>query len=127
MTDKRRLTREERIELGFLEGVRSRMPDDYQVLSALGELYTRAGRFRDGLEVDERLTTLAPSDAVVWYNLACSQALLEQRDAALGSLRQAIDLGYDDLELLRTDRDLDNLRGRAAFTRMLEELENRSG
>ena len=55
---KKRVTRAQRVELGFLEAVRRRCPGNPFVLKPLGDLYTRVGRVDDGLSVDLELTTM---------------------------------------------------------------------
>ena len=60
--------------------------------------------------MDERLVCLLPEDPVARYNLACSYALLSENKDAVRQLCKAVELGYDDLEHLRHDPDLDNIR-----------------
>ena len=111
-------TAEERnVELQFLEGVRVRCPRHVGALKALGDLYTRAGRIDEGLDVDERLVRLCPRDDMVWYNLGCSYALVGQGDRAFHALGRAVDLGYRDAEWMREDQDLASLRDGPAFCR----------
>src|SRR5262245_980705 len=45
------------------------------------------------------------------YNIACGYARLDQKDAAFEWLTKAIDAGFDDAHTIRSDDDLDNLRG----------------
>ena len=49
-----------------------------------------------GLEVD-------PDNAVAWYNLACARARLGREAAAMEALQSALELGFDNDELLATD------------------------
>lgn len=116
---KKTIQRSERVELEFLEGVRRRVPGHEPLLQALGHLYTKVGRLQDGLEVDRELTQLAPQEASNWYNLACSHALLEDREAALAALARAVALGFNHVELMAKDDDLASLRGDAAFEAIL--------
>jgi Flp pilus assembly protein TadD len=85
-------------------------PDDTDALRYLAHAYTVVGRPSDGLAADRRLVDLLPRDPRVRYNLACSCALAGQSDEALDVLAKAIELGFDDLTLLRKDTDLDPLR-----------------
>lgn len=110
------------VELGFFEGVAARLPKDEEVLKALGDLYTRVGRYEDGLATDLSLAKLCSGDSMVWYNLACSQALLGMRAPAMKSLRRAIGLGYDDAEWMRSDDDLRSLRDERGFKTLLKKL-----
>jgi len=102
---------QETFEIRFFEDMLVRLGEREEVLAALGELYTRTGRYRDGLAVDRRLVTLRPRDSTAFYNLACSYALLKENTRAFAALKRAIELGYRDLEHMSSDPDLENLRG----------------
>jgi tetratricopeptide (TPR) repeat protein len=111
---KRKLTREEQLaldtEIGFMEGVIKRDPGFIEALKALGDDYTRRGKFVAGLRVDEQLSQLRPEDPVVQYNLACSYSLTGNFNQAMAALEKAIDLGYREFEFLGRDPDLADLR-----------------
>lgn len=110
------------IELGFFEALSARMPGDDAVLKALGDLYARVGRYEDGLAVDRRLVELHSRDATVWYNLACSLALLNKRAPAMRALRRAVMLGYKDAEWMSRDADLKSIREERGFKTLLRRL-----
>ena len=112
----------ELVELDFLEAVAARLPNDDGVLKALGDLYTRVGRYEKGLDVDRRLARICPKDPQVWYNLGCSLALLNKRDAALQSLKKAVRLGYNDHEWMSRDADLRSLREDQGFKSLIKQL-----
>lgn len=101
----------------------SRHPDNIEVLCELGHVYTRLGRYREGLDVDRRLVEFAPEDPTVRYNLACSEALVGDHDAALDTLETALELGYKDFDFLRGDSDLASLRGEPRFHELIASYE----
>jgi len=111
-------------EIDFFAAVLDRHPEYVDVLRVLGNNLTLKGRYADGLHIDKRLIQLRPSDPLVHYNLACSFALLKRTDAALKTLRRAIELGYRDFRYMREDRDLDGVRHDPRFRQMLREFEN---
>jgi tetratricopeptide (TPR) repeat protein len=110
------------VEMDFLEKVLARLPRDVDVLEVLGDLYTRVGRYEDGLAVDKTLVGLEPDDMTIWYNLACSLALCNKRDSALKALAKAIELGYSDHEWMSRDRDLDSIREDREFKSLLKKI-----
>ena len=118
--------RVDRIGEEFLASIYSaetrRRPDNVAALAELGHVYTRLGRYRDGLEVDVKLVAFAPDDPTVRYNLACSQALVGDVEDALTSLETAVELGYDDGSFMGEDNDLAPLREHPRFTALLERL-----
>ena len=112
-------------EIAFYEDILKDAPHFVEALSAIGDLYTKAGEWQKGLEVDIKLSHMRPEDAIVFYNLACSYALLNQTRTALAVLTKAIDFGYDDFEHLKGDADLDNLFKDEHFQRYIKQLEKK--
>jgi tetratricopeptide (TPR) repeat protein len=46
---------------------------------------------------------------VASYNIACAYALQGKKEEAVGALRRAVDEGYDNWDLIRTDPELENI------------------
>ncbi len=113
-------------EIEFFEAVYQRCPGYTEVVGLLGGLYTKAGRIADGLKMDRRLVRLEPANPTAHYNLACSLALCKKRPAALRSLRKAISLGYDDLDWMQQDPDLEMLKNDPEFQKLLGKLKPQS-
>ncbi len=111
-------------EIEFCERLLKKRPHFIQALSLLGDLYTRKGLYLQGLKVDEMLYLLKPRDLVVLYNLACSYSLLNEKDKALRSIKQAIHCGYDDFHHIENDTDLDNLRSDSRFRKYFSRIKN---
>lgn len=110
------------VELRFLEKVAARLPEDPDVLQALADLYTKTGRFDEGLAMDIQLSQQLPNDDLVWYNLGCSYALTNHPDEAFEALSKAIELGYDDYDWMKTDSDLNGLHRDPRFESLLSWL-----
>lgn len=106
-------------EIEFFEGIVRRQADYWEVLSILGNHYTAAKRYKDGLAVDEILATLRPNDAVVYYNLACSYSLVGSVPMALDALEKALSLGYRDFLHMMRDKDLAETRKDRRFKNLL--------
>jgi tetratricopeptide (TPR) repeat protein len=123
---RKKLTRQEErdldVEIVFMEGVVRRDPSYVEALQILGDDYTKRGRYRDGLKVDERLAELRPHDSLVLYNLACSYSLTDHVDAALRALERALSLGYRDFKWLAEDPDLQNVRRHPHYQRIRAKL-----
>ncbi|MFA5654919.1 MAG: hypothetical protein WDA72_12500, partial [Desulfomonilia bacterium] len=58
--------------------------------------------------------------AEVPYNIACLYARHGKPDEAVLWLRQAIDKGLDDMDLIRKDPDLENIRETAFYRELVE-------
>ena len=102
-------------EVAFYEKVLHFSPDFVEALIVLAELYTREGRFADGLLLDRRLAALRPDDLVIQYNLACSLSLTGDVAGAFQVIKQAVAAGYGDFAHLEKDTDLAGLRNDPAF------------
>lgn len=113
------------IEIEFIAGVVRRAPDYVEALQVLGDDYTRRGRFADGLDVDEQLVRLRPSDPLTHYNLACSYALTIRFNDAVNSLERALALGYNDFKWISRDPDLRRLRRHPLFKKIREQIKAR--
>ena len=120
MSDRRKKHDVLEFEIRFYEGIIKRSPHYIEALIPLAEAYTRKGLYRKGLEIDKRLAGLCADDPVVFYNLACSRALVGHKNEALAALKRAIDLGYDDFDHLRKDPDLKSLQQESAFKKLLK-------
>ncbi|MEI6146484.1 MAG: hypothetical protein WCP66_08725 [Methylococcales bacterium] len=60
-------------------------------------------------------------DPIIFYNLASYYSATNKADLALDPLNKALDLGFKDCDILRTDSDLNNLRKMSEFKRALEQ------
>ena len=105
----------------FFEDLIRDDPEFIDALLPLAEAYTRKGRFEKGLRIDEKLSRLRPRDETVFYNLSCSYALLNREEQALSALREALKLGYDDLDWIEKDQDLASLRRSDGYRKLLRE------
>lgn len=114
-----------RFQASILEEALGSRPDDIEILRFLAHAYSVLGRREEGLKVDLRLVELLPRDPRARYNLACSYALAGRNPEASQALRQAVVLGFEDLDLLRRDPDLDALREDPAYREACEQIEKR--
>ena len=112
----------------FFEGVLENYPNYIECLMYLGNAYTAMGKYEEGLQIDLRLKKLRPCDPFVRYNLACSYSLLGKIKLSLTALGKSIELGYDDVQYIEDDADLDRLRdeeGYKILVNKLKEIEER--
>lgn len=94
--------------------------ENFDVLSELGNIYTRTGRYWEGLEIDRKLARLKPDNPVVHYNLACSLSLLGEIDGALEELEASFNLGYREYNHIISDPDLENVKKDERFAGLVE-------
>jgi tetratricopeptide (TPR) repeat protein len=112
-------------EIQFYEGLLKKNSNFEQALMLLGDLYTKTGRYQEGLAIDQRLLRLRPDDPYVIYNLACSYSLLNRMEEARKMIKLAIDSGYEDLAYLERDPDLSCLLQDQQFQAYLAQQKRR--
>ncbi|MFM7243315.1 MAG: TPR end-of-group domain-containing protein [Planctomycetaceae bacterium] len=108
-------------DIDFFEKVLARTPDSVEVLRVLAELVSRKGMVGRAVDLDRRLVGLLPEDFLARYNLACSLAREGRADEAIDALSRAILLGYDDLDHMESDPDLESIRRHPDFLALLGE------
>ena len=109
-------------EIAFLEGVLDAWPENAEALKAIAEDYTSRAFYSKGLLTDLKLAKLLPDDPTVHYNLACSHALVGNRQAAFDALETAISLGYDDDSHMCADPDLQSIRSDPRFQELVARI-----
>jgi tetratricopeptide (TPR) repeat protein len=114
-------------EIRFYERLLKTKKDFVDVMIPLADAYTQRGFYEKGLRMDLRLARLCMKDSTVFYNLACSYALVGDRDKSLRSLRQAVKLGYLDWPHMAEDPDLSSIRNDHRFTTLIQKLKKESG
>lgn len=112
-------------ELDFFGRILDRHPEYFEALRVHASNLAQKKRYGDSLLVERRIIQMRPSDALAHYNLACSYALLEQPELAIGTLRKALELGYRDFRFIHQDHDLDAIRKDPRFRKMIREFERR--
>jgi tetratricopeptide (TPR) repeat protein len=120
-TSTRRLREQSQIdfELEFLGRILEREPLFVDALRVHADNLAARGQYGRALQIDRRLVRLVPEDPVVWYNLACSFAVLGMIEPAFSALQKALELGYRRALRLRRDPDLKSLRRAPRFARLL--------
>ena len=109
--------------LAVLREETARHPGNFEALCELASLLTRIQRYEEGLAIDLRLAAIQPGSPIVFYNLSCTYSLLGRLDEAFRALRRAIELGFDDRELLSQDEDLAAVRRDRRFREILTLLQ----
>ncbi len=110
-------------EIDFLERVLERDPCFVDALRVQGNNLASRGEYARTLLLDRRLVHLVPGDAIAWYNLSCTYAVLGMTDPAFSALQRVLELGYRFVARLRQDPDLKTLRRDPRFLRLLRRFE----
>jgi tetratricopeptide (TPR) repeat protein len=112
-------------EIEFTEKLIQDNPDYIDGLTLLGELLTKDKQYQKALEIDSKLKILKPDDPIVFYNLACDYSLLNKKSLSLKALEESLKLGYNDIDYILNDPDLENLRLSKRFPQLLDRFKKR--
>ena len=121
---------------GISEGIREIQVQNYlrkqeqkkqreEELNAGLKLY-KVGKYEEALGHFESVLGLRPEArdvAVASYNVACCYSKLNQIDAGLQALEEAMEAGFDDYKTVREDPDLAILRNSPRFTPLINRFD----
>jgi len=119
MQEKKDSAPDSAFQIALLEGIYRRDADDPRTVELLATLYTEAGMYGKGLELDLRHMELEPRNPTARYNCACSCSLLGRLDEAFERLREALEMGFDGLEWMQEDPDLVSVRADPRWQELL--------
>lgn len=78
------------------------------------------GDYEDAIREFKKVVKFRKATAT--YNIGCAQALQGKPKEAIASLEQAVQLGFDDLDQIIEDEDLDSLRTSKSFANVMNEI-----
>ncbi|KAG8100592.1 hypothetical protein GUJ93_ZPchr0013g37691 [Zizania palustris] len=84
------------------------------------------GKYEEALEKFESVLGSKPEfneSSIASYNVACCYSKLDQIQAGLSALEDAMKAGYEDFKRIRTDPDLENLRKTEEFDALLKKYD----
>ncbi|XP_047966549.1 protein MET1, chloroplastic [Salvia hispanica] len=86
----------------------------------------KSGKYEEALEKFESVLGSKPEPneaSVASYNVACCYAKLDQIQAGLSALKDALDAGFEDFKRIREDPDLENIRKSEEFDPLLKKYD----
>ncbi|TET32211.1 MAG: PDZ domain-containing protein [Planctomycetota bacterium] len=98
-----------------------------------GELL-QAGKYKEAIETYGKVLELIPKlpdeyssqgkriEINCHYNTACAYSLLEEKEKAVEALKKAVKAGWGDIEHMKQDTDLDNIREMDEYKKIISEL-----
>jgi len=95
-------------------------PDFLEARNNLALAYIADRQYDQALAAFKKLIELDPDNASTYYNIAVLHALQNNVAEATAWLKKAIDKGYLNWELIKTDKDLANIRDSAEYKALVK-------
>ncbi len=108
--------------LPLFEHRRKLQPDDQFLLAGLASFYFDLHETEKALNIVNRLLASSHSDGLSLYNVGCMLIRHKKLDDGIKAIALAVDKGFGNLKLIRTDPDLDPLRNLPEFEAILKKL-----
>ena len=102
-------------------------PDNARAWHFLGYSLHAAGNLTDALPCHLMAAEFEQSAAVASYNAACVYSLRKKADKAFAWLEKAKTAGFDNVEQIEGDTDMENIRSDPRFAKFVESLKNAGG
>jgi tetratricopeptide (TPR) repeat protein len=99
------------------------MPGHSKAHYDLGNLLASQGDLDGAIRHLSEVVRLSPDDNIpVCYNIACAYARQNKIEESIVWLKKAVDKGFKRWELLKTDKDMENIRGSSYYKEIIEGL-----
>ncbi|MDD5724085.1 MAG: tetratricopeptide repeat protein [Syntrophales bacterium] len=97
------------------------MPDHAKARYDLGNLLAGQGRLDEAILHLSEAFRLRPDGSIpVCYNIACACARQNKREEAIAWLKKAVEGGFNRWELLKSDKDLENIRDTVYYKSLIK-------
>ena len=106
--------------IGQYQKALSVQPNFPQALNNLAIAHTLDRQYDQALEVFQKLISLQPANPANHYNVAVLYALQNKESEALAWLNKAVTNGYDNWDLIKTDKDLDSIRNSEGYRELVK-------
>jgi tetratricopeptide (TPR) repeat protein len=122
------LFHERRNEMGkaasSLAKVMELKPDHMEALQSLAGIYIGNREYAKAADLYERAVKAFPQAGLsIRYNLACVYAMMNDRANSLKYLEEIVADGFDRIDLMKQDEQLDNVRDTDGFRRIVEGMD----
>ena len=95
-------------------------PGFAQALHSLSIVYAIKGQYDQAISSFKKIIELLPENDSAYYNIACMYAQQNEIEKSIDWLKKAINRGYNNWELIKTDKDLENIRGSSYYKELIK-------
>lgn len=102
------------------QDVLSVQPQYIPAMYRLALIYSEKTEFSIALNILEKIKNIQPNNPEVYYNIACIYAKQNMADESVNWLKQAVEKGFQNWELINKDPDLANIRNNYYVVELLK-------
>lgn len=94
-------------------------PDFVQALKNMAVAYTGKGKYDKAISL-KKIIRLRPESPVVYYYMACIYSEQNKIEESINCIKDAIRTGFKDWDLLKTDKNLQDVRNSQSFKELFK-------
>jgi tetratricopeptide (TPR) repeat protein len=95
-------------------------PNDLNKLTLLAEYYSLIGQYDNAIFYLKMGQKINPDNSGIYYNIACIYSKQNNQKESLIYLKLALSKGFNDLNLIKADPDLINIRNSSYVVELLK-------
>jgi protein O-mannosyl-transferase len=99
-------------------------PDFIPALNALAFDHAAKKEYDSSVLLLKKILTIDSNKPDTYFNIACIYAKQDKVREAVSWLQKAVEKGYNNWELIKSDKDLDNIRNTPGFNSLLDQQAN---
>jgi tetratricopeptide (TPR) repeat protein len=96
------------------------LPKRTKAMSRLVFVYSAQHELSKALDVLQNIRQIEPDNPGIYYNIACIYAKQNKTDKSVEWLKQAIEKGFHNWDLIKSDPDLANIRNTPYLTELIK-------
>jgi tetratricopeptide (TPR) repeat protein len=96
-------------------------PTSINAMNSLAMGYTLKGQYPKAITIFKKIIELRPDRFDVYYNIACLFSRQERIEESVDWLKKAVQKGYMNWDVIKTDKDLDNIRGTSYYQELIRD------
>ncbi|MBA4366420.1 MAG: hypothetical protein C0403_02145 [Desulfobacterium sp.] len=111
--------------ISYFQKVLSTTPEDISTMINIASAYAENNEIEKSNFYLQKIIPILPNKSIDFYNVACIYAKQDKSFEANIWLQKAIDKGYANWELIKNDKDLENIRNSNEFKKLIHKRINR--
>jgi serine/threonine protein kinase/Flp pilus assembly protein TadD len=96
-------------------------PEDGRAYMFYATDLAQVGKTEEAMTQAEKALDWTPNDPLMLYNGACFYARMGEKSKAVEALREALAAGFENLEWIRRDADLESIRAEQGYLELIED------